>query len=173
MDTKTNPIHTLSTRDPLRPSDTSRMKVRERKKIFHPNGNETRLEYQYSYQTIQSLKKKLLQETIRKLLNDENISPRRRYNACKYLCTQYRSSSINKGNANSHKKGEFTVTRWVLALPPYLHQLRQNIYKEKEALNDTLNHRVFIVVYRLSHLKLAEYTSFSSAHRVFSRIYCT
>ena len=60
MDIRTKPIHMLSTRDPLRPSDTSRMKVREGKKMFHPNGNETRLEYQYSYQTIQSLKKKFI-----------------------------------------------------------------------------------------------------------------
>ena len=41
----------------FRPSDTFRIKGREGKKIFHPNGNERKLEYQYSYQIIQSLKK--------------------------------------------------------------------------------------------------------------------
>ena len=29
----------------------------------------------------------------------------RRYNNCKYLCTQHRSTSVHKANANSHKRG--------------------------------------------------------------------
>ena len=41
----------------------------------------------------------------RTLHNDQGINPRRRYNNCKYLCTQHRSSSIHKVNANSHKRG--------------------------------------------------------------------
>ena len=39
------------------------------------------------------------------LHNDQGINPRRRYNNCKYLCTQHRSTSIHKANANSHKRG--------------------------------------------------------------------
>ena len=31
-------------------------------------------------------------------------------NNCKYLCTQHRSTSIHKANANSHKKGNQTIT---------------------------------------------------------------
>ena len=38
MDTKTRHIYMLSTRDPLRPRDTYRLKVRGWKKIFHANG---------------------------------------------------------------------------------------------------------------------------------------
>ena len=30
---------------------------------------------------------------------------RRRYNNCKYLCTQHRSTSIHKANTNSHERG--------------------------------------------------------------------
>ena len=30
---------------------------------------------------------------------------KRRYSNCKYLCTQHRSTSIHKANANSHKRG--------------------------------------------------------------------
>ena len=40
MDTKTRPIYMLSTRDPLRPRDTHRLKVRGWKKIFHVNRNQ-------------------------------------------------------------------------------------------------------------------------------------
>ena len=37
--------------------------------------------------------------------SDQGIDPRRRYNNCKYLCTQHRSTSIHKANTNSHKRG--------------------------------------------------------------------
>ena len=40
MDTKTRPIYMLSTRDPLRPRGTYKLKVRGWKKIFHANGNQ-------------------------------------------------------------------------------------------------------------------------------------
>ena len=40
MDTKARPIYILSTRNPLRPRDTYRLKVRGWKKIFHANGNQ-------------------------------------------------------------------------------------------------------------------------------------
>ena len=32
------------------------------------------------------------------------INPRKRYNNCKYICTQHRSSSIYKANINRHKR---------------------------------------------------------------------
>ena len=37
MDTKTRPVYTLSTRDPLQNRDTYRLKVKGWKKIFHAN----------------------------------------------------------------------------------------------------------------------------------------
>ena len=40
MDTKTRPVHMLSTRDQFRPRDTYRLKVRGWKKMFHANGNQ-------------------------------------------------------------------------------------------------------------------------------------
>ena len=40
MDTKTRPIYMLSTRDPLRPRDTYRLKVRGWKNTFHADGNQ-------------------------------------------------------------------------------------------------------------------------------------
>ena len=38
MDKKTKPIYKLSTWNPLRSKETYRLKVKERKKIFHANG---------------------------------------------------------------------------------------------------------------------------------------
>ena len=40
MDTKTRPMYMLSTRNPLRPKDTYRLKVRGWKNIFHANGKQ-------------------------------------------------------------------------------------------------------------------------------------
>ena len=46
---------------------------------------------------------------------------------------------------------------------------RQKINKETQALNDTLDHKELIDIYRAFHPKAAEYTFFSSAHGTFSR----
>ena len=43
MDTITRPIYMLSTRDPFRPRDTYRLKVKEWKKISNANGNQKKL----------------------------------------------------------------------------------------------------------------------------------
>ena len=47
---------------------------------------------------------------------------------------------------------------------------KQKINKETQVLNDTTDQIVLIDIYRTFHLKVAEYTFFSSAHRTFSRI---
>ena len=47
---------------------------------------------------------------------------------------------------------------------------RQKINKETQALNDALDQIDLIDSYRKFHPKVAEYTSFSSAHGIFSRI---
>ena len=44
------------------------------------------------------------------------------------------------------------------------------INKEREVLNDTIDHTDLIVIYRTFHQKTADYISFSSAHGTFSRI---
>ena len=46
---------------------------------------------------------------------------------------------------------------------------RQKINKETQALNDTLDQRDLIDIYRAFHPKAAEYTLFSSAHGTSSR----
>ena len=47
---------------------------------------------------------------------------------------------------------------------------RQKINKEMQALNDRIDQIDLIDIYRTFHLKTADYTFFSSAHRTFSRI---
>ena len=47
---------------------------------------------------------------------------------------------------------------------------RQKINKETQALNDTLKNMDLIDIYRTFHPNTTEYTFFSSAHGIFSRI---
>ena len=47
---------------------------------------------------------------------------------------------------------------------------KHEINKEAEALNDTINQRDVIDIYRAVHSKVVEYIFFSSAHGTFSRI---
>ena len=47
---------------------------------------------------------------------------------------------------------------------------RQKVNKETQALNDTIDQINLIDIYRTLHLKTADYTFFSSAHKTFSRI---
>ena len=47
---------------------------------------------------------------------------------------------------------------------------RQKINKETQALNDTIDQIDLVDIYRTFHLKIADYTFFSSAHGTFSRI---
>ena len=55
-------------------------------------------------------------------------------------------------------------------LTPMDRSSKQKINKETQALNDTIGQIDLIDIYRTFHLKVAEYTFFSSAHRIFSRI---
>ena len=55
-------------------------------------------------------------------------------------------------------------------LTPMDRSSKMKIVKEKEALNDTMDQRDLIDIYRTIHPKRADYTFFSSAHGTFSRI---
>ena len=55
-------------------------------------------------------------------------------------------------------------------LTPMERSSRQQINKETQALNDTLDQIDLINIYRTFHPKAAEYTFFSSIHGTFSRI---
>ena len=99
------------------------------------------------------------------------MNPRRRYNNCKYLCTQHRSTEIHKANANSHK-GEIDCNTIIVGnFTHHFHRSsKTKINKDAQALNHTLNKMDLIDIYRIFHPKTTEYTLFSSDHGTFSRI---
>ena len=87
----------------FRPRDTYRLKVRGWKKLYHANGNQKKA-------GVAILISDKIHFKIKIITRDKEghyimISPRRRYNNCKFLCSQQRSTSIHKANANSHKRG--------------------------------------------------------------------
>ena len=79
-------------------------KVRGWKKIFLANGNQKKAGVEILISDKIDFKDYYKRQRWT-LHEDQGINPRRRYNNCKYLCTQHRSTSIHKANANSHKRG--------------------------------------------------------------------
>ena len=72
-----------------------------------------------------------------------------------------------KGEINS---STVIVGNFHTPLIPIERSSRQKINKETQALNDILNQIELIDIYRTFYPKVAEYTFFSSAHGIFSRI---
>ena len=66
-----------------------------------------------------------------------------------------------KGEINSNPE---TVGDFNTPLTPMDRSSRQKISKETESLNDTVDQVDLIDIYKSFHLKVAEYTFFSSAH---------
>ena len=89
----------------FRPRNTYRLAMRGWKKIFHANGNKKKSGVEILVSGKIDLSKDCYKRQVRTLHNDQGIIPRRRYNNCKYLCTQRRRTPIHKANANSHKRG--------------------------------------------------------------------
>ena len=75
------------------------------KKIFHAKGNQKKA----GVAVLISVKIDFKIKTITRDKEGHYImikgSIQEEYNNCKYLCTQHRSTSIHKANANSHKRG--------------------------------------------------------------------
>ena len=68
-------------------------------------------------------------------------------------------------NSNTIILGEFYTP-----LTPMDRSTKQKISKETQILNDTMENLDLIVIYRTFHHKTMNFTFFSSAHRIFSRI---
>ena len=120
MDTKTRPIYMLSTRDPLLTKGHIQTEREGMKKDIP-----CKWKSKESWSSNSHIRQNRLQNKDyymrqrRTLHNAQGINPRRRYNNCKYLCTQHRSTSIHKANADNHKGeiysntiivGDFTTT---------------------------------------------------------------
>ena len=90
----------------FRPRRTYRLKVKGWKKILHANGNQKKAgvailisdKIDFKIKTI-TRDEEAYYIMIKGSIQEEDI------NNCKYLCTQHRSTSIHKANANSHKRG--------------------------------------------------------------------
>ena len=72
-------------------------------------------------------------------------------------------------------KGEIDSNTIILGafntpLSPMDRSSKMKIHKETQALNDTLNKMDLIDIYTTFHPKTTEYTFFSNAHGIFSRI---
>ena len=68
-------------------------------------------------------------------------------------------------NSNTIIVGDFKTP-----LTPMDRSTKQNISKETQTLNDTVDQLDLIDIYRTFHSKTVNFTFFSSAHRTFSRI---
>ena len=81
--------------------------------------------------------------------------------------SQYvRLTSMNgKINSNTIIVGDFNTP-----LTPMDRSTKQEISKEAQILNDTMDQLELIDIYRTFHPKTMNFTFFSSAHRTFSRI---
>ena len=68
-------------------------------------------------------------------------------------------------DSNTTIVGDFNTS-----LTPMDRSSKQKINKETQAINDTIDQRDLIDIYRTFHPKTADYTFFSSAHGTFPRI---
>ena len=90
----------------LKPRDTYRLKLKGYKNIFHSNGNQKKAGLAILISDKIDFKNKGCEKRQRwSLHNDQRINPRRRYNNYKYICTQHRSTTICKTNANKYERG--------------------------------------------------------------------
>ena len=92
----------------------------------------------------------------------------------KYLRTQHRFTAIYEATANNFK-GQIDNNTIIVGdcntpLTAMDRSSRQKINKETQALNEALDQLDLIDIYRTFHPKAAEYTFFSSAHGIFSRM---
>ena len=108
------------------------------------------------------------------LHNDQGINPRRdikiiniyalNIGAPQYI-RQLLTAIKEEIDSNTIIAGDFNTS-----LTPTDRSSKQKINKETQALNDTIDQRDLIDIYRTVHPKTADYTFFSSARRTFSRI---
>ena len=82
------------------------------------------------------------------------------------------STSIHKANVMKREINSNTiiVEDFNTPLTPIKRSSKQKTNKETQALNDTTDQIDLTDIYRTLHLRVAEYTFFSSAHEPFSRI---
>ena len=73
------------------------------KKTFHANGEQKKAGVAILMSDKTDFEIKAMKR--RTLHNDQRINPRRGYNNYRYICTQPRSTTICKANANKYERG--------------------------------------------------------------------
>ena len=158
----------------MRPRDTYRLKVRGWKKIFHANRNRKKAgvavlisgKIDFKTKTITRDKEGhyvMIKGSIQEDITIVNIyAPN--IGAPQYI-RQILTAIKGEINSNTIIGGNFNTP-----LSPLDRSSKMKINKATQALNDTLNKVDLIDIYRTFHPKTTEYTFFSSAHGIFSKI---
>ena len=105
MDTKQDPYICCLQETHLKTRDTYRLKVKGWKKIFHANRDQKKAGVAILISDKVDFKTKAVKRDKERCNNDQRINPRRRYSNYKYICTQHRSTTICKTNANKYERG--------------------------------------------------------------------
>ena len=175
MDTKTRPYICCLQETHFTPSDTYRLKVRGWKKIFHANGNQKKAgvailisdKIDFNIKTV-TRDKEGHYRMIKGSIQAEYITMVNIYapniGAPQYI-RQMLTAIKEEIDSNTIIGGDFNTP-----LSPMDRSSKMKINKETQALNDTLNKMTLTDIYRTFHPKTTEYTFFSSAHGIFSRI---
>ena len=155
--------------------DTYRLKVNGWEKIFHTNGNQKKTgvailipdKIDFKIKTV-TRDKEGHYIMIKGSIQGEDITIINVYvpniGAPQYI-RQMLTTVKRETDSNTMIVGDFNTP-----LIPMDRSSQQEINKETQALNDTIDQIDLIDIYRTLHLNVAEYTFFSSARRTFSRI---
>ena len=105
------PIYVVYKRPTSKQGTHTDWKWRAGKKIFHANGDRKKAVVAILISDKIDFKTKAVKNRQRRTVhNYQRINPRRRYNNYKYICTQHRSITICKTNANKYKR--VFLCRW-------------------------------------------------------------
>ena len=149
--------------------------MRGGKKIFHANGNQKKagVAILISHKIDFKIKTIIRDKEghcimIKGSIQEEDITIVNIYapntGATQYI-RQMLTAKKGESNSNTITAGDFNTP-----FSPMDRSSKLNINKETQALNDTLNKKDLIDIYRTFHPKTTEYTFFSSVHGTSSRI---
>ena len=159
MDTKTRPLHMLSTRDPPQTKGHIQTESEGLEKVFHANGDQKKAEVAILISDKIDFERKAVKRDkgghyimIKGSNQEEDIT----------IINIY---ALNIGiNSNTIRVEEFNMP-----ITPMDRSTKQKISKETQQLNDTMDQLNLIDIYRTFHPKTMKFTFFSSAHGTFSR----
>ena len=145
------------------------------KKIFHANGNQKKAEVAMLISDKIDFKIKNVTRDkeghyimIKGSIQEEDITiiniHAANIGAHQYI-SQLLTAIKEEIDSNAIQVGDFNTSH-----TPMDRSSKTKINKETKALNDTIDQRDLIDIYRTFHPKRADYTFFSSAHGTFSRI---